>query len=332
MTMPSWRTWCCVRDHPQKEQLVSYLQDGVSVFEFLTPEYRGKVTVGAVPTGSVPGGRIPPLHHPRRPLRFLVRNEVRALVKIKRGCLVTWADICAAVTALPGPPETGVIHLGGIGQAADGHQSNAVPLNDCRCRHVPLTMGTAVSRVQSYSGRRRRCSWGAWTANKSGFHNLGLQAESWPLCAVWSALRRSRPNTTRLCTTTPFGWNESPVRYHTPSARRNAAYVRSCGPVRYNTLSARRKRLTCALAALCATTPSARRNAAHVRTCGAPVLAYADDALYANFVATFEASARIQQWLAFTRDLALSICCHMKITQGSIPADKNLGLNLIFQH
>ena len=50
-----------------------------------------------------------------------------------------------------------------------------------------------------------------------------------------------------MCTTLPFGWNESPVCYHSLSEAK-AAYMRSRG---------------------------------------VPVLAYIDDAFYANFALTF---------------------------------------------
>ena len=57
-----------------------------------------------------------------------------------------------------------------------------------------------------------------------------------------------------VCTTAPFGWNESPVCYHSLSEAK-AAYIRSRG---------------------------------------IPCLAYIDDAWYANFAATFGASRKMQ--------------------------------------
>ena len=85
--------------------------------------------------------------------------------------------------------------------------------------------------------------------DKSGFHNLSLQPESWPLFGV------HYNGVDDVCTTLPFGWNESPVCSH-PISEAKAAYMRSRG---------------------------------------VPVLACIDDAVCATFVATFGKSNRLQR-------------------------------------
>lgn len=132
---------------------------------------------------------------------------------------------------------------------------NRIPLNDC-CRHVHFTMDT-VSRVPIVAEE------GVFMGSlddRSGFHNLGLQAESWPLFGV------HYDGVDYVCTTLPFGWNESPLCYHSLSEAK-AAYMRSRG---------------------------------------IPVLAYIDDAWYANFVDTFGGPRKVQ-WLAPAEALHLGI-------------------------
>ena len=56
--------------------------------------------------------------------------------------------------------------------------------------------------------------------DRSGFHNLSLRPESWPLSGVDAG-------TGYVCTTIPFGY-ESPVCYRSPSEAK-AAYLRPRG-------------------------------------------------------------------------------------------------------
>ena len=84
--------------------------------------------------------------------------------------------------------------------------------------------------------------------DRSGFHNLSLQPESWPLFGV------SYDSTDYVCTTIPFGWNDSPVCYHSLSEAKSV----------------------------------------HRRSRGIPVLAYIDDAWYGNFASTFRCSDKVQ--------------------------------------
>ena len=74
-----------LRDHPQKEQLMPYLRERVSVFDFLKPEFQGKSRSEPYRPEAFQGSAFPN----RIPDEYsdFVRNEVRALVR--RGCLVT---------------------------------------------------------------------------------------------------------------------------------------------------------------------------------------------------------------------------------------------------
>ena len=224
-----------LRDHPQKEQLMLYLREGISVFDFLKPEFRGKSRSEPYRPEAFPGAvfpnRIPAKHSD------FVRNEVRALVH--RGCLVPWND----VRGRDGPARPRLVLSISVEPDKPRMIINAIPLNDC-CRHVHFTMDT-VSRVPVVAEE------GVFMGSlddKSGFHNLALQPESWPLFGV------HYDGVDYVCTTLPFGWNESPLCYHSLSEAK-AAYLRSRG---------------------------------------VPTLAYIDDAWYANFVETFGASTRVQ--------------------------------------
>ena len=92
---------------------------------------------------------------------------------------------------------------------------NAMPLNNY-CRHVHFTMDT-VSRVPVVA--EEGVFMGSLNDN-SGFHNLAWQPESWPLFGVHS------DGVDYVCTTLPFGWNESSLCYHSLS-KAKAAYLES---------------------------------------------------------------------------------------------------------
>ena len=73
-----------LQNHPQRAQLLSYLKNGVSVFEFLTEPYRGTSREAPYRPGAFLGASYPN-RIPEEHAEF-VRSEVTALVK--RGCLV----------------------------------------------------------------------------------------------------------------------------------------------------------------------------------------------------------------------------------------------------
>ena len=241
-----------LRDHPDRHQLMSYLRDGVSVFDFLTEEYRGRSRNEPYRPEAFPGAvfpnRIPDDH------AEFVTLEVQQLTK--RGCLARWAD----VKGPNGPDRPRMVLSISVEPTKPRMIINGIPLNKC-CRHVPFTMDT-VSRVAVVAEE------GVFMGSlddRAGFHNLGLQPESWPLFGV------HYEGVDYVCTTLPFGWNESPVCYHSLSEAK-AAYLRSRG---------------------------------------IPVLAYIDDAWYANFAATFGKSRRVQ-WLSAAEALHTGILVSYK--------------------
>ena len=81
-----------LRGHPQKAQMLAHLKEGVSVFEVLTPDYRGSSRASPYRRDAFPGALFPN-RIPKEHAGF-VRSEVAALVT--RGGLVKWADV-------PGP-------------------------------------------------------------------------------------------------------------------------------------------------------------------------------------------------------------------------------------
>ena len=254
-----------LKDHPQREQLLSYLRDGVSVFGFLLPEYQGKSLSQPYRPEAFPGAaypnRIPATH------TDFVRKEVGALVK--RGCLVPWED----VKGPSGPKRPRLVLSLSVETDKPRLIVNAIPLNDC-CKHIHFTMDT-VARVANVADEN---VFMGSLDDRSGFHNLGLQAESMPLFGIHF------DGVDYVWTVLPFGWNESPLCYHSLSEAK-AAYLRSRG---------------------------------------IPVLAYIDDAWYANFVATFGQSSR-EQWLSACEALHLGILVSFKC--GYFLSDTKCDLN-----
>ena len=68
-----------LQNHPQRAQLLSYLKNGVSVFEFLTEAYRGTSREAPYRPDAFPGASYPN-RIPKEHAEF-VRSEVTALVK-----------------------------------------------------------------------------------------------------------------------------------------------------------------------------------------------------------------------------------------------------------
>ena len=188
-----------LQNHPQLVQLLSYLKHGVSVFEFLTEPYRGTSREAPYRPDAFPGASYPN-RIPKEHAEF-VRSEVTALVR--RGCLVKWADVRGpSLSVEPSKPRLVI---------------DARSLNET-CRHVAFSMDT-VAKVAVVAGK------GIYMGSlddRSGFHNLGLQPESWPLFGA------SYDGIDLVCTIVPFGWNESPACYHALSEAK-AAYLRSRG-------------------------------------------------------------------------------------------------------
>ena len=236
-----------LRDHPQREHLTNFLRDGVSVFDFLLPRFRGPSRQTPYRADAFPGA-VYPNRIPSSQAAF-VQQEVRDLVH--RGCLVKWTDVRGAA----GPPRPRLILSISVEPQKPRMIINAIPLNDC-CRHVPFSMDT-VSKVAVIA--EERVFMGSLD-DRSGFHNLGLQPASWPLFGI------HYDGVDHVCTTLPFGWNESPYCYHSLSEAK----------------------------------------AAFLRSKGIPVLAYIDDAWYANFVDTFGASDDIQ-WKAAAEALHIGV-------------------------
>ena len=207
----------------------------MSVFEFLTEESRGASREFPYRRGGFSGtslpNRIPQAH------ADFVRSEVAALVK--QGYVARWADVRGPT----GPARPRLVLPLSVEPSKPRLVIDARAPNE-RCHHAPFKMDT-VARVEDVAEE------GIYMGSlddRSSFHNLSLQPESWPLFGI------SYDNTDYVCTTIPFGWNESPVCYHLLSEAK-VAYLRSRG---------------------------------------IPVLAYIDDACYGNFTSTFGCSDKVQ--------------------------------------
>ena len=107
-------------------------------------------------------------------------------------CVTTRPRLVPPLSVEPSKPRPGI---------------EARALNEC-CRHVPFEMDT-VARVAEVADE------GIFMGSlddRSGFHDLTLQTERWPLFGIEHA------GTDYVCATIPFGWNnESPLCYHSLS-------------------------------------------------------------------------------------------------------------------
>ena len=160
-----------LRGHPQAAQLLSYLKNGVSVFEFLTEECRGASREFPYRREAFPGTSLP--NRISQAHAEFVRSEVAALVK--RRCLARWADVSGPT----GPARPRLVLPLSVEHSKTRLVIVARALNEC-CRHIPFKMDTVataadVAEEGIYMGS---------LDDRSGFHNLILQRESWPLFGV----------------------------------------------------------------------------------------------------------------------------------------------------
>lgn len=203
-----WRNVILI-DHPLRDSLVSYLRDGVDLYDLLLSEYRGgsndlPYDVSRFP-GAVFRNRIPPRFSP------FVQAEVQTLVD--RGCVLPWSE----VRAPGGPRRPRLVMALTVEPSKPRLIFDARPLNK-RCKKIHFSMDT-VARVASVA------SPGCFMTSlddSSAFHHILLRPSSWPLFGFeyggvdycWCVL--------------PFGFSLSPWVYHTLSEAK-AAFLRSHG-------------------------------------------------------------------------------------------------------
>ena len=175
-----------LQNHPQRVRLLPYLKHGVRVFEFLTEPYGGTSREAPYRPDAFPGTSYPN-RIPKEHAEF-VRSEMTALVR--RGCLVKWAD----VRGPSGPKRPRLVLALSVEPSKPWLVIDARPLNET-CRHAAFSMDT-VAKVAVVA--EKGIHMGS-LEDRSGFHNLGLQPESWPLFGV------SYDGIDLVCTTVPFG-------------------------------------------------------------------------------------------------------------------------------
>ena len=154
--------------HPLRDELISYLRDGVSVYDFLVDSSRGPsralpYSVERFPR-AVFANRIPSSH------ASFVDVEMNSLVE--RGCLVKWSS----VRGPSGPVRPGLIKALSVEETKPRLIYDARPLNQ-RCKRIRFTMDT-VARVANVASEG--CFQGSLD-DSSAFHHILLNPASRPL-------------------------------------------------------------------------------------------------------------------------------------------------------
>ena len=198
---PFWRD-VLLNDHPNRTTILTWLRDGVSVYEFLVPGARGLSVEQPFNPVTFPGEKLP--NRVPNEFREFVAGEVATLVH--RGCLVPFEKVRTS----DGPSQPRLIMPLSVEPSKPRLIYDARRLN-AACRHVRFTLDSVGSLAAlGWEG----CYQGSLD-DKSGFHHVLLHPASWPLFgAVWEGI-------TYVWTVLPFGWNESPYVYQTVSGVRS---------------------------------------------------------------------------------------------------------------
>ena len=205
---PFWRD-VLLANHPERNTILTWVRDGVSVYDFLLPDARGVSVEQPFNPAVFPGEEMPN----RVPEEFheFVTREVATLVS--RGCLVPFEEVRTS----EGPARPRVIMPLSVEPSKPRLIYDARRLN-ATCRHVSFSLDS-VGSVAALGWKG--CYQGSLD-DKSGFHHILLHPASWPLFGVvWEGI-------TYVWTVLPFGWNESPFVYQTVSGVRSQ-FLRSRG-------------------------------------------------------------------------------------------------------
>lgn len=206
--LPFWEKFI-LREHPNKDQFLSFLRDGVGLHDLLRPPFRGpSVDQPFNPDrfkGAVFRNRIPP------GFTDFVDSEISSLASL--GCIAKWSD----VRGPGGLARPRMIMPLSVEESKPRLIYDARQLNAC-IRDFPFSMDT-VGRV---AGVASEDCFMTSLDDKAAFHHILLRPSSWPLFGfsykgvdyVWRVL--------------PFGFKPSPWVYHT-LADAKAGFLRSKG-------------------------------------------------------------------------------------------------------
>lgn len=196
-----------LRDHRERETFLSFLRDGVGVFDMLLPEFRGPSVDQPFNRGRFRGAvfsnRIPPA------FRDFVDSEISSLLRL--GCVARWDDVRG-----PDDPVVPLLQMSlSVEESKPRLIYDARPLNAC-IRDFPFSMDTVARVAQVASPDCFMTS----LDDKSAFHHILLRPSSWPLFGFKYA---GVPYCWRVL---PFGFCASPWVYHTLSEAK-ASFLRS---------------------------------------------------------------------------------------------------------
>ena len=189
-------------DHPDHTTILTWITDGVSVYEFLVPGAGGLSVEHPLTPVVFPGEKLPD----RVPDEFreLVAGEVATLVR--RGCLVPSEEVRMS----DGPSRPRLVMPLSVEPSKSRLIYDARRLN-AACRHICSSLDSVCPLAAlGWEGCYQDS-----LDDKSGFHPALLHPASRPLFgAVWEG-------TTYAWVVLPFGWNESSYVYQIVSGVRS---------------------------------------------------------------------------------------------------------------
>ena len=152
--------------HPLRDELISYVRDGVGVYDFLVDSSRGPsralpYNVERFP-GTVFANRIPSSH------ASFMDAEMNSLVE--RECVVMWSDVRGS----SGPVRPRLIQTLSAEETKPRLMYDARPLNQ-RCKRIRFTMDT-VARAANVASES--CFQGSLD-DSSSYHHILLKPASW---------------------------------------------------------------------------------------------------------------------------------------------------------
>ena len=219
-------------DHRDRTTILTWVRDGVSVYEMLVSGVRGLSVEHPFNPVVYPREKLP--NRVPDEFREFVAGEVATLMH--RGCLVPFEEVRTS----DGPSRSRLIMPLSVEPSKPRLIYDTRRLN-AACRHVCFSLDS-VGYLATLGWEE--CSQGSLDDN-SGFHHVILHPASWPLFgAVWEGI-------TYVWTVLPFGWNISSYFYQTVS-RVRSQFLR---PRSFPTFTYIDDSWRCSLVAICSSAP-----------------------------------------------------------------------------